>query len=71
MKSLINILVLFMQMVTFIRAQQNIVQKFLVHIGTSAIADLVLKLISVDELPEGSGVVEVFHFSFRSSIDVC
>ncbi|KAJ3160426.1 hypothetical protein HDU86_000760 [Geranomyces michiganensis] len=46
------------EMVTFIRAQPNVVQRLLAHIGSSAIADLLLKLISMEELPEGAGVVE-------------
>ena len=46
-------------MVVFIRQQPNVVSKLLMHIGTSAIADLMLKLISVDELPDGAGVVSV------------
>ncbi|KAJ3023801.1 hypothetical protein HKX48_000935 [Thoreauomyces humboldtii] len=45
-------------MVAFIRDQPNIVQRLLTHIGSSAIADLLLKLISVEEIPEGAGVVE-------------
>ncbi|KAJ3139313.1 hypothetical protein HDU90_000679 [Geranomyces variabilis] len=46
------------EMVSFIRAQPNVVQRLLTHIGSSAIADLLLKLISMEELPEGAGVVE-------------
>ncbi|TPX46863.1 hypothetical protein SeMB42_g02679 [Synchytrium endobioticum] len=44
-------------MVLFLREQPNMVQKLLIHIGTSAIADLLLKLISLHELSEGAGVV--------------
>ncbi|TPX65063.1 hypothetical protein SpCBS45565_g05457 [Spizellomyces sp. 'palustris'] len=46
------------EMITFIRAQPDVVQKLLAHIGSSAIADLLLKLISMEEVPEGTGVVE-------------
>ena len=46
-------------MITFIRAQENIVKTLLSHIGTSAIADLLLKLISMEELAEGAGIVGV------------
>ncbi|KAI8839574.1 SIT4 phosphatase-associated protein-domain-containing protein [Chytridium lagenaria] len=46
------------QMVTFVKAQPNIIKKILTHIGTSAIADLLLKIISVEEVPEGQGVVQ-------------
>ncbi|KAJ1564624.1 hypothetical protein HK096_007056, partial [Nowakowskiella sp. JEL0078] len=45
-------------MVAFIRSQPNVVQKLLTHISTSAIADLLLKLITVEELPEGAGIVD-------------
>ncbi|KAJ3039005.1 hypothetical protein HDV00_012692 [Rhizophlyctis rosea] len=45
------------EMITFVRAQPQIVNKLLTHIGTSAIADLLLKLISMEELPEGRGIV--------------
>ncbi|KAI8998266.1 SIT4 phosphatase-associated protein-domain-containing protein [Gaertneriomyces semiglobifer] len=46
------------EMLTFIRAKENVVKKLLTHIGSSAIADLLLKLISLEELPEGQGIVE-------------
>ncbi|KAJ3116164.1 hypothetical protein HDU96_010273 [Phlyctochytrium bullatum] len=46
------------EMVTFVRNQPNVVKKILSHIGTSAIADLLLKIISVEEVPEGQGVVQ-------------
>ncbi|KAJ3120837.1 hypothetical protein HK098_004202 [Nowakowskiella sp. JEL0407] len=45
-------------MVTFIKAQPNIVKKLLNHVSTSAIADLLLKLITVEELAEGVGIVD-------------
>ncbi|KAI8823077.1 SIT4 phosphatase-associated protein-domain-containing protein [Fimicolochytrium jonesii] len=46
------------EMITFIRKQPNVVQRLLSHVGSSAISDLLLKLISMEELPEGSGTVE-------------
>lgn len=46
-------------MLRFIRAQPNVVSKILSHLGTSAIIDLLLTLIRLEELPEGQGVVEV------------
>ncbi|KAI8846706.1 SIT4 phosphatase-associated protein-domain-containing protein [Chytridium lagenaria] len=45
-------------MVNFVKTQPNVVSKLLNHIGTSAIADLLLKIISVEEVPEGQGVVK-------------
>ncbi|KAJ3200174.1 hypothetical protein HDU67_002256, partial [Dinochytrium kinnereticum] len=46
------------EMVAFVKNQPNIVKKILSHIGTSAVADLLLKIISVEEVPEGQGVVK-------------
>ncbi|KAJ3099998.1 hypothetical protein HDU97_002605 [Phlyctochytrium planicorne] len=46
------------EMVTFVRNQPDVVKKILNHIGTSAIADLLLKIISVEEVPEGQGIVQ-------------
>ncbi|RUS16783.1 SIT4 phosphatase-associated protein-domain-containing protein [Endogone sp. FLAS-F59071] len=46
------------EMLKFIRAQPNVVSKILSHLGTSAIIDLLLTLIRLEELPEGQGVVE-------------
>ncbi|KAI8814145.1 SIT4 phosphatase-associated protein-domain-containing protein [Cladochytrium replicatum] len=46
------------EMVTFIKNQSDVIEKLLNHIGTSAIADVLLKLITVDDVPEGSGIVE-------------
>ncbi|KAJ3195874.1 hypothetical protein HK101_010784 [Irineochytrium annulatum] len=40
-------------MVVFVKSQTHVIDKILMHIGTSAIADLLLKIISVDEVPEG------------------
>ncbi len=45
-------------MVSFIKAQPNIVQKILTHISSSPISDLLLKLISIEDIPEGAGIVE-------------
>ncbi|KAJ3098725.1 hypothetical protein HDU96_010955 [Phlyctochytrium bullatum] len=44
-------------MVTLVRNQPNVVKKILWHIATSAIADLLLKIISVEEVPI-QGVVQ-------------
>ncbi|ORX92115.1 SAPS-domain-containing protein [Basidiobolus meristosporus CBS 931.73] len=46
------------EMVLFIREQPDAIDKFLSHLETPAIMDIVLKLISLDELPNGAGVVE-------------
>ncbi|KAI8928314.1 SIT4 phosphatase-associated protein-domain-containing protein [Entophlyctis helioformis] len=42
----------------FLRSQPNAVQLLLKHVGCSAIADLILKLISVEDLPEGAGIIK-------------
>ncbi|KAI8905934.1 SIT4 phosphatase-associated protein-domain-containing protein [Gorgonomyces haynaldii] len=44
-------------MIQFLRSQDDAVTRLLKHVGTSAISDLILKLISLDELPEGQGVI--------------
>ncbi|KAK9700801.1 sporulation-induced protein, partial [Basidiobolus ranarum] len=46
------------EMIAFIRDQPDIIDKFLCHLETPVIMDIVLKLISLDELPSGTGVVE-------------
>jgi hypothetical protein len=46
-------------MVKFIQSIPNVVKKMLTHMETSAIMDLLLKLISVEEFPEGAGVIDV------------
>jgi len=51
-------------MTAFIKKQDSILQKLLNHIGTSAIADLVLKLIAVEELPEGAGTIQVSNLQY-------
>jgi SIT4 phosphatase-associated protein len=45
-------------MIAFLRAQSNTLDKLLKHIGCSAISDLILKLISVEELPDGEGTIK-------------
>ncbi|ORX98993.1 SAPS-domain-containing protein [Basidiobolus meristosporus CBS 931.73] len=46
------------EMIAFIKSQPGAVDKFLLHLETPAIMDIVLKLISLDELPSGAGVIE-------------
>ncbi|RIA90499.1 SIT4 phosphatase-associated protein [Glomus cerebriforme] len=46
------------EMVKFIQSIPNVVKKMLSHMDTSAIMDLMLKLISVEEYPEGAGVID-------------
>ena len=49
----------FLQMIPFIQSIPNIVPKLLRHIETSAIMDLLLKIISMEKSEPGSGIVEV------------
>jgi serine/threonine-protein phosphatase 6 regulatory subunit 3 len=42
----------------FIKSQPNVLDRFLEHIATSAIMDLLLKIISMEEINEGRGIVE-------------
>ncbi|KAF0417991.1 SAPS-domain-containing protein [Gigaspora margarita] len=46
------------EMVKFIQSIPNVVKKMLNHMETSAIMDLLLKLISYEEYPEGNGVID-------------
>ncbi|KAF9128887.1 hypothetical protein BGW39_004658 [Mortierella sp. 14UC] len=43
---------------SFIRSQPKVVPKLLLHMSTSAIMDLLLKIISMEESPEGKGTVQ-------------
>ncbi|KAG0232730.1 hypothetical protein BGW41_001741 [Actinomortierella wolfii] len=46
------------EMLAFIREQPEVVPKLLLHMSTSAIMDLLLKIISMEESPEGRGTVQ-------------
>ncbi|KFH63156.1 hypothetical protein MVEG_11193 [Podila verticillata NRRL 6337] len=45
-------------MLEFIKSQPDVVPKLLLHMSTSSIMDLLLKIISMEEAPEGRGTVE-------------
>lgn len=47
------------QMLAFIRAQPDVVERLLRHIETPAIGDLLVRIIQLDEQPGGAGVLEV------------
>ncbi|CAG8565225.1 7450_t:CDS:10 [Funneliformis mosseae] len=53
------------EMVKFIQSIPNVVKKMLNHLETSAIVELLLKLISVEEYPEGAGVIDVSGKSYQ------
>ena len=46
-------------MINYILSIQGVVDKFLKHIATSSIADLLLKIISIDDMVEGTQMVKV------------
>lgn len=46
-------------MMTFIQSDPENLNKILSHLQTSAIMDLLLTLVRMEELPEGKGVVKV------------
>lgn len=48
-------------MLKFIKSIPDIVSKLMGHLETSAIMDLILKLISLEEYPDGAGVIEWLH----------
>ncbi|KAG0178248.1 hypothetical protein DFQ28_002532 [Apophysomyces sp. BC1034] len=46
------------EMIEFIRSDSTNLKKILAHLQTSAIMDLLLTLVRVEELPEGKGIVQ-------------
>ncbi|KAJ3137421.1 hypothetical protein HK100_000690 [Physocladia obscura] len=44
-------------MVEFVKSQARSIPNILVHVGNSSIAELLLKIISLEEIPEGQGIV--------------
>ncbi|KAF9333129.1 hypothetical protein BG006_004002 [Podila minutissima] len=46
------------EMLRFIKSQPEVVPKLLLHMSTSSIMDLLLKIISMEESPEGKGTVQ-------------
>ncbi|KAG0011967.1 hypothetical protein BGZ80_000298 [Entomortierella chlamydospora] len=46
------------EMLQFIKAQPEVVSKLLLHMSTSSIMDLLLKIISMEESPDGKGTVQ-------------
>ncbi|KAI8616148.1 SIT4 phosphatase-associated protein-domain-containing protein [Chytriomyces sp. MP71] len=44
-------------MVEFVKSQTKSIQNILTHVGNSSIAELLLKIISLEEIPEGQGIV--------------
>ena len=56
-------------MLAFIQSQPSIVDRLLRHIETPPFADLLVRVIQLDELPAGAGVLEVRLFtSLRVSV---
>lgn len=49
-------------MMTFIQSDAENLNKILSHLQTSAIMDLLLTLVRMEELPEGKGVVKVIFY---------
>lgn len=46
-----------LEMIDFIKAQPNFVDRLLQHIANASISELLLKIISVEEIPEAQGIV--------------
>ena len=49
----------FYQMLAFIQAQPSVIDKLLYHIETPAFADLLMRIVQLDEQPAGVGVLQV------------
>eukprot|EP01099_Mayorella_cantabrigiensis_P008889 TRINITY_DN89_c0_g3_i2.p1 TRINITY_DN89_c0_g3~~TRINITY_DN89_c0_g3_i2.p1 ORF type:complete len:321 (+),score=81.64 TRINITY_DN89_c0_g3_i2:163-1125(+) len=43
---------------TFMKKKDDLVEKFIKHLGSSAVMDLLLKVIACEETPEGKGILE-------------
>ena len=52
-------------MLAFIQAQPDIVERILRHIETPPFADLLVRIIQLDEHPAGDGVLEVWPLLAR------
>lgn len=46
-------------MLAFIQAQPSVIDKILYHIETPAFADLLMRIVQLDEQPAGVGVLQV------------
>lgn len=58
-------------MMTFIQSDPDNLNKILAHLQTSAIMDLLLTLVRMEELIEGKGVVKASYYIHVYSIYVC
>ena len=58
----------FLQMLTFIQNQPDIVDRLLRHIETPSFADLLVRIIQLDEHPSGAGVLEVCSPSYMTTL---
>ena len=47
------------QMLAFIQSQTNIVERLLQHVETPAFVDLLVRIMQLDEHPNGAGVLDV------------
>jgi len=48
-------------MLAFIQAQPSVIDKLLYHIETPAFADLLMRIVQLDEQPAGVGVLQACH----------
>jgi len=46
-------------MLAFIQSQPSVIEKLLYHIETPAFADLLMRIVQLDEQPAGVGVLQV------------
>lgn len=53
-------------MLTFIQLQPHVIERLISHIGSPAIVDLIFRIIQLDELPSGAGVLEVCELHEKS-----
>jgi hypothetical protein len=54
-------------MLAFIQSQPSVVERLLRHVETPSIVDLLVRIIQLDEVPGGAGVLEVCSYMQHSS----
>ncbi|KAF9581089.1 hypothetical protein BGW38_002020 [Lunasporangiospora selenospora] len=57
-------------MLHFIKSQPEVVPKLLLHMSTSPIMDLLLKIISMEESPDGKGTVQIHSMASQVLLDI-
>lgn len=54
-------------MLAFIQSQPYVVERLLRHVETPSVVDLIVRIIQLDEVPGGAGVLEVCSYMQHSA----